>query len=78
MTRHANLTPKCWNCGRSVGWTEVATLERCTRCGIECHYHGSGANAAYAKLPTRCTRRRSGVRARPPTAFSNVSFPEGE
>jgi predicted nucleic acid-binding Zn-ribbon protein len=43
----ANLTPRCWNCGRADKWTEVAAMERCDNCGIACFYHGSGANDAY-------------------------------
>ena len=37
---------KCWNCG-SKNFIETVSREFCPDCGIECLYHGSGANQAY-------------------------------
>lgn len=49
----ANITPRCWNCGSSEKWTEVAAMEQCDGCGIACYYHGSGANEAYRNATDR-------------------------
>lgn len=36
----------CWNC-KSPRFIETMTREFCPDCGIECLYHGAGANDKY-------------------------------
>lgn len=43
---------KCWSCG-SKKFQENLSREYCPDCGIECLYHGGGANEAYEKASAR-------------------------
>lgn len=40
------MMEKCWNCNSQRYW-QTARFEKCPDCGIECDYHGDGANVAY-------------------------------
>lgn len=42
----------CWNCG-SNRYVETVSREHCPACGIECNYHGGGANKAYDDASNR-------------------------
>lgn len=39
---------RCWNC-RSERYENTISREHCPSCGIECDYHGAGANEAYTR-----------------------------
>lgn len=43
---------KCWNCGSS-NFKETVSREYCPDCGIECNYHGDGANDKYHRAASR-------------------------
>lgn len=52
------MKEKCWNCGSQNYW-QSARFEKCPDCGIECDYHGSGANEAYdAALERKWAKER--------------------
>lgn len=40
------MSKKCWNCGSS-NYIDVPSREKCSDCGIQCNYHGSGTNEKY-------------------------------
>ena len=46
------MQSKCPNCG-SRNFKETISREFCPDCGIECDYHGGGANAAYNEMCSR-------------------------
>ncbi len=39
----------CPNC-RSRNFMETVSIEKCYDCGLECDYHGSGANSVYKNM----------------------------
>lgn len=47
-----NEGSRCPNC-QSVNFVETARREHCPDCGLECDYHGNGANQVYKDMMAR-------------------------
>lgn len=47
-----SFATKCWAC-ESKNFIETVSREYCPDCGIECLYHGTGANEKYLKAMDR-------------------------
>lgn len=50
-----NQGQKCPNCGSSQ-YVETIRREHCPDCGLECDYHGKGANKVYEDMMARNAR----------------------